>query len=129
MISFNKIFDINKMWKYWHQRNTIRQSCNIGTYTSPKLKITQIEDDNFFPFTYIEHEYNDHESNNIPTSFDEININEIKKNHICTDMVVNMNNKPSHECINYSSYLAICKHLFNNIKFNCWSIIGTERRH
>lgn len=79
MISFNSIFDLVKIGKQWYQRNTISQSCNIGLYITPRLKITNadLEDDFRYNFTNIEHESHEHESNNNETFFDKININDI----------------------------------------------------
>ena len=118
MISLNKIIDLRKIGKFWHKRNATSQSCNIGTYTSPRLKknIYRNEDDDAYLLTNIEHLYDDHVSNNRPTSFDEININKIKINQLCIDSVENIDNNLSNECVSYTSCMAICHNLFNHMK-------------
>ena len=66
MINFNNIFDPGKIGKCWYQRKVIVQSCNIGSCTSPSfiISIAELEDDDLYKFTIIEHESDDHESNN-----------------------------------------------------------------
>ena len=60
----------------------------IHKYMIKKL-YTEIEDDDMFPSINIEHFNADHDSNNNPTIFDEININEIGTNQLCSDSIEN----------------------------------------
>ena len=68
---------MKRIGKYWHKRNEITQSPYIGTYTSTRLKksYTEIRDTNIFPWTKIEHLYDNYNSNNNPISFDDIHFN------------------------------------------------------
>ena len=57
---------IGGIGKYYYQRNTISRSSNIGLYISPRLKITitDLEDNDHFYFTNIEHGSYKHKYNN-----------------------------------------------------------------
>ena len=37
MISYNKLFNLRYIGKYWYKRYTITQSYNISTYISPRF--------------------------------------------------------------------------------------------
>ena len=39
MISFNQGYNLYLIRKYWHKRDNITQSINIGSYVSSRLKI------------------------------------------------------------------------------------------
>ena len=55
-------------------------------------------------------------SNNLSTSFDEININNIETNQLYRGGLENTENNNSYDCVRHSSYIAICNSLYNNIK-------------
>ena len=51
MISFNQGFYLNLIWKFWHERDKITQSINVGSYVSPRFKKkTEIDDVELFQF-------------------------------------------------------------------------------
>ena len=49
-------------------------------------------------------------------SCDEIIINEIDNNKLCSDGLENIENNQKLLCVNHSSYMAICNNVYNNIK-------------
>ena len=72
MISYNKLFSMWNIGKFWYKKDTITQSHNISTYISPRLNklYTEIEDVNTFLLINVEHLEDIHFSNSISTSFD-----------------------------------------------------------
>ena len=65
-----------KLGKRWYHRNKI---INHVIFVHTKVSFTEIEYDDIFPFTNKEHDYDDLESNNNQTSFDKLNLNEMKQ--------------------------------------------------
>ena len=118
MMIANKILNLILIGKCKYQSHTISQWCNIGSHTSPRLYIsfTELKDDGVFPFANIEHNSDNHESNNNQKYFDEINITVIETNQFCNDNVEYTENNTSNEFVTRSSYMVICNKLFNSMK-------------
>ena len=58
--------------------------------------------------------YND-SSQNIPTCYDEININEIETHQSCKNSLETLKNNKSNNCVTHSTHMVIYNSLYNNM--------------